>query len=358
MQNKFRITLLSASLAVTSAQALERGQFIDQLDPAACDVPPESIYLDTSARTYDFANALSLSWISLGAIEGEALSVDAMASQWGVTNVRFIENTQHDLKIIIADYQDTVLVTFRHTNSNKNWLYNADFGLWNFDDSFTLGEKTHHGFARMLSAEWLNLLEEVQQRTNTGKGLWVFGHSLGAGLAQLASAGFSAEGLYVDQVYLTGSPKAGSDAWVAKAEQYLAGRVYRLAYKEDLVARLPIHEEAIDEFRTLFSIVPEWMAEGIGNARLKMPFASLGAEVELKSDAVFTLWTETDTVALEEAYWLRMSDELATAKQSTWNPIQQLNRMAAVPAKNLENHLLRSEDGYFCGMINVLHAGY
>ena len=349
-------TTVLTTISTTAYADIDREFFIDQLDSANCSQVPPEIYLDTHSQTYDLANALSLSWISLTTLEDTAISKEELSDSWNVSNIKVIENAEHDLKIMIADYQDTVLVTFRHTDSNKNWLYNADYGLWDFDASFTLGEKTHHGFSRMLSAEWDSLLTEVSNRTSLNKKLFVFGHSLGAALAQLSAAGFQNSGINVDQVYLTGSPKVASKAWVEKADNLLSGRVYRLSYENDLIARLPIHKEALDEFRTIFSIVPNFVANMIGGARSNMEFDALGQQVSLNQYGSHTVWSPSDTASLEENYWLDMSDDLAAAKNSSWNPITQINRMVGVVSDNLGNHLLRSENGYFCAMIEALET--
>ncbi len=352
--SKLVCSFLLASVCGTLHAEISREQFIDQLDSANCSNVPTNIYLDTEAPDYDLANALSLSWISLTTLDDQVLSNAELAQQWGITNPRIIENATHDLKILIADYQDTTLVTFRHTDSNKNWLYNADYGLWDNAASFTLGEQTHHGFTRMLSAEWTALLTEVRRRSESAGKLMVFGHSLGAALAQLSAAGFEAEGLHVDQVYLTGAPKVGSDAWTEKAEALLSGRVHRLIYENDLIAHLPVHNDALDEFRSIFSIVPDFIANSIGGVRANMVFDSLGITQSLNRYGQLTAWSQSDAGAVEEIYWLNMSDDLAEAKHSSWNPITQVQNMAGVVTNNLQNHLLRSDDGYFCAMISAL----
>ena len=347
---------LGSVLSFSSFAEFSRSDFVDQLDSANCSQVPPEIYLDTRSKHYDFANALSLSWISLTTLGENFISAEELEQQWNLTNLEIIDNPEHDLRILIADYHDATLVTFRHTDSNKNWLYNADYGLWNFESSFTLGEKTHHGFSRMLSAEWDEILASVKARTNTNDKLWVFGHSLGAALAQLSAAGFQNEGLYVDQVYLTGSPKVGSDQWVQKAQNLLEGRVHRLVYENDLIAQLPVNDKALDEFRSIFSIVPDLVANTIGGLRSQMKFDTLGRQVSLDQYSNHVEWNESDSIALEKLYWLNLADELASAKHSSWNPITQINRMLEVVGSNMENHLLRSENGYFCAMIKALET--
>jgi len=346
--------LLGSTLSLSVTADISRSGFIEQLDSANCSQVPPEIYLDTQSTQYDFANALSLSWVSLTTLGENLISAEEFEQQWQLTNLEIIDNPEHDLRILIVDYQDTTLVTFRHTDSNKNWLYNADYGLWNFEASFTLGEKTHHGFSRMLLAEWDELLESVKERASTNEKLWVFGHSLGGALAQLSAAGFQNEGLHVDQVYLTGSPKVGSQQWVEKAQTLLEGRVQRLVYENDLIAQLPINDLALNEFRSIFSIVPDFIANSIGGVRSQVKFDTLGRQVALDQYANYVVWNESDSISLEQNYWLNLSAELAQAKQSSWNPVTQLNRMFEIVSGNMENHLLRSEKGYFCAMIKAL----
>ena len=345
---------LGSALSFSSSADISRSEFIDQLDSANCSQVPPEIYIDTRSKTYDFANALSLSWVSLTTLGENFVSAEELEQQWQITNLEIIDNPEHDMRILIADYHDATLVTFRHTDSNKNWLYNADYGLWNVDSSFTLGEATHHGFSRMLQAEWEDLLESVKARADKNDKLWVFGHSLGGALAQLSAAGFQNEGLYVDQVYLTGSPKVGSDRWVNRAERLLEGRVHRLVYENDLIAQLPVNHQAMSEFRSIFNIVPDFLAKLIGGIRGQMKFDTLGRQVSLDQHANYVEWNSSDSIALEQDYWLNLSDELATAKHSSWNPITQIRNMTSVVTSNMEQHLLRSDKGYFCAMIEVL----
>jgi hypothetical protein len=363
--------LISMHSAAESAANITRDAFIDGLDPVNCYQAPSALYLDTSSQTYDLATALSLSWISLTALESTMenrsafITQEDIANNWQVTNIHSIENDARDLKIIIADYQDTVLVTFHHTDSHKNWLHNADDGLITnqietkeHQPSFTLGEQTHDGFSRVLSAQWDQVLSEVKRRmaaktdAHMAQKLWVFGHGLGAAFAQLSAVGFEVENIHVDQVYLSGSPKVGGQQWVEKADMLLNGRVHRLTNKNDLISRLPVHHDALDEFRAVSSIAIVNLTGGVSS---NVQYGSLGRQVSLYDNS-HVVWAPSDTVDLEKQYWLDMSDSLADAKHSSWGIPQQADSMRNVISKNLEHHLRSSDDGYFCGMINSLIA--
>jgi hypothetical protein len=344
----------SLALSFSAYADISRSAFIEQLDSANCTQVPPEIYLDTQKAHFDFANALSLSWISLTTLGENSISAEEFEQQWQLRNLEIIDNPETNLRILLADYKDTMLITYRYTDSNKEWLYNSDGTSDDFEHSFTLGEKTHHGFSQVLSSEWASLLASVRARKGQSNKLWVFGHSLAGALAQLSAAGFEQEGIHVDQVYLSGSPKVGSPKWVEKAQVLLANRVHRVVYEQDLIARLPVNQQALNEFKSISSIAPDFIANSMNEANSLMNFDTLGRQISLDHYANYVEWNESDSVSLEQIYWLNLADDLSIAKHASLSPLDQINNMASVISANTEDHSQLKDDGYFCAMIAAL----
>jgi hypothetical protein len=235
--------ILGSALSFSSYADISRSEFIDQLDSANCSQVPPEIYINTSIRDFDFANALSLSWISTAVLEENQVSVEEFEDQWQIANLEIIDNHQFGLRILIADHQDTTLVTFHLDNDHPAWLNSSEFVLSEFKSSFALGEETHQIFSSMLLEEWDDLLERVQDRAEN-KELWVYGHGINAAFAQLSAVGFENEGLHVDQIYLTNAPQVGSLKWLANANKLLAERVHSIRYENKLPQDLSRSGEA------------------------------------------------------------------------------------------------------------------
>jgi len=215
MRQYLLLSLTLSSLFLNYADASSsRDAFIDGLDSANCNLAPTELHLDTDAQSYDLANALSLSWISLTTLQASTadpspfITKKDLADNWQITKIRTISNLAHNFKVVVADYQDTVLVTFHHSDDNQT-------GIWGSEPNPTLGQRNHDDYSTMLSSElnkklseelgqeWEELLDEVRSRLNNNQKLWVFGHSSGSALAQLSAAGFKSEGLHVNQDYLS-----------------------------------------------------------------------------------------------------------------------------------------------------------
>ncbi|WP_144393926.1 lipase family protein [Pleionea sediminis] len=355
-----------STLALT-VSATEKQTFIDQLDTEQCGRSPEKIYIDTNTQEFEMANAYSYSWLALQTLDVDPNSTEDDADadlqnaqeNWGLSNVRMIDNARWNVRAMIADYDGAIFVTFRHTDSNLNWLLNADYGLWNFDYSFTMGEKVHHGFGTMLGAIWSDIVEEVRTRATDNQPVVVFGHSLGGAMALLTAPGLVNEGFNVKQVYATGSPKVGSRNWAAMASQALSeSAVYRITNSEDLFARIPVSSLALDEFRELFFFASDFLANLTGRLRSQMDFGLIGDHIIVEHDGS-TYYSDVETSEIEEQdYWINIAEQFSAIDDSTGSLIDKLNRKVQVMSNNLGEHLMRSpENGYTCSMINALKSG-
>lgn len=361
----FVLCFLFSSQAIS--QTISRDEFISQLSLDNCSKSPENLYIDTSNTQFDLAHAYSLSWVALQTLDVDPNSFDddpdadlnKAKEQWHLSNVKMIENKPLNVKAMVADYEDVLFLTFRHTDSNLNWLFNADYGLWNFDHSFTFGEKVHHGFGMMLGSIWDETVAEIQSRNQGGsKPVYVFGLSLGGALALLAAPGLSIEGVDVAQVYATGSPKVASRGWTNVASQQLANTpIYRVTNDQDLFARVPVSNYALDEFREMFSFVPDFIADAIGNMRSQMEFGIIGDHALMLSDDSLKNSLPVESELEEQGYWLGIADQFSDIDANAENILDNLNQKYTVISNNLSAHLMRKEeDGYTCSMIKLLKS--
>jgi len=346
------------------ANTLTRDDFINQLSVDECHRSPQSIFLDTSNEHFDLANAYSFSWIALQTLDVDSSTFDDdpdadlihAQENWGLSNIKMIDHQGMNVRAMVTDVDDVTVIAFRHTDSNLNWLFNADYGLWNFEHSFTLGEKVHHGFGKMLGSIWEPLVEEVRARAESDRKVYVVGHSLGAALAVLASAGFEAEGIDVFQVYATGTPKVASETWAVLAQQWLVDtKVFRITNNLDLFSRIPISNLALDEFRELFTFVPDFMANAIGGLRSQMPYGVIGEHILMEMTDGLTHTDALGSELAEQDYWLTMAEQFVEIDETADNIVDNIQRKIAVVQHNLSVHLMRKEnDGYTCSMINAL----
>lgn len=146
-----------------------------------------------------------------------------------------------------------VLVAFRGTDKLVNQADGAlgaiiaETGEWVITDANalpleappgSLSGKVHRGMKRSL-----DVVRDLVGRyvmTRTGKPVWLTGHSLGGGHAQLMAADLKARGADVRGLYLYNSPHPGDTAFAAALERQLgAGRIQRFEYLDDPIAMLP-----------------------------------------------------------------------------------------------------------------------
>jgi pimeloyl-ACP methyl ester carboxylesterase len=146
-----------------------------------------------------------------------------------------------------------VLVVFRGTDKLVNQADGvlgaiiAELGEWIITDANVLpleappgnlAGKVHRGMKLSLDA-----VREPLGRYVTARGakpVWIAGHSLGGGHAQLMAADLKARGADVRGLYLYNSPHPGDFAFAADLERRLGpGRIQRFEYLDDPIGMLP-----------------------------------------------------------------------------------------------------------------------
>jgi len=157
----------------------------------------------------------------------------------GLEQVRFFDGGS--TRCVVAGNRDFVIVAFRGTEIRRRegrHDYRNIIGeiVSNLDIkpvSWDMGGRVHRGFRNALDAVWKKegLGKHVRHLVESGRPVWITGHSLGAALAVLAA--HRSKGIRA--VYTFGSPRIG-DAVFKKSYQVTTCRIVN---HRDIVARLP-----------------------------------------------------------------------------------------------------------------------
>jgi predicted lipase len=155
-----------------------------------------------------------------------------------------------DTQLVVMSNSSTVLVVFRGSEGFKGSFKNLSRAVYDWlltDLNFFKkrvswwgrGVKIHRGFYNALEIVYDDLKKICLEHIDgTQKKLWVTGHSLGAGLATLASFRLENDGIPVQGVYVYGSPKVGNDNFAAVFSAKISN-FQRWVNDNDLVVRLP-----------------------------------------------------------------------------------------------------------------------
>lgn len=162
-------------------------------------------------------------------------SIPRDLAQLGFTSLAVFSNGMTDGFAFMAESPDLAVLSFRGTQSKKNW--NTNFQAWLVHPENTIAKlRVHEGFHRAFKeladaglADKIAAVERVADRP-----LFITGHSLGGALAQIAAAVFGSD--KVAACYTFGSPRVGNayfDLWVKPPS-------YRVVNNADLVPQVPL----------------------------------------------------------------------------------------------------------------------
>jgi triacylglycerol lipase len=197
-----------------------------------------------SAAGFELANARALMWFSQLAYETHrAPTIDAVSGKWGFTSVFPFIKHKTSLKGsfetcgIIGERDDAVILAFAGT----------DPGIWqnlatDFNPLPQAGSDVHEGFRLAASAARPEIEQAVGLCRQSGKPLFITGHSLGAALAGLAAQMAFSDATPPRAVYVFGMPRVGGVRFEASYDVDLGAVTYRLVHGIDLVARVPMSE--------------------------------------------------------------------------------------------------------------------
>jgi triacylglycerol lipase len=196
---------------------------------------------DASAADFKIGNARALMWFSQLAYETHRRpTIDAIAlGKWDFTSVTpFIQQKtsatgSFETCGLIGERDKAVILAFAGT----------DPGIWqNLVTDFTpvpqAGSDIHDGFRVAAAAAQPQIDRAVELCRQSGKPLFITGHSLGAALAALAALSASNAGMPPRAVYTFGMPRVGGPLFGVSYGD-LGKVIYRLVHGLDLVARVP-----------------------------------------------------------------------------------------------------------------------
>jgi hypothetical protein len=194
-----------------------------------------------SADGFEPGNALALMWFSQLAYETHRpLTIETVGrKKWGFTSVTpfILQNVSLEGTFetcgLIGERDKAVILAFAGT----------DPGIWqNLVSDFTPvprdGSDTHDGFRVAAVAAQPEIDRAVALCRQSGKPLFITGHSLGAAIAALAALRTSDAGLPPAAIYTFGMPRVGGPQFVASYAG-LSKVTYRLVHGIDLVTRVP-----------------------------------------------------------------------------------------------------------------------
>lgn len=139
-----------------------------------------------------------------------------------------------DTQAFIASNEDSMIVSFRGTSTLKDAMTDINIDLVD-----GVGGQVHEGFMIALNYIWKDLYKTIV--ANRGKrSLWLTGHSLGAGLACLATAKLMQEkDEPVNGLYTFGMPRTGDRRFAKNFNASFGDKTFRFVNNNDIVTRTP-----------------------------------------------------------------------------------------------------------------------
>ncbi|MGN6571537.1 MAG: lipase family protein [Pseudolabrys sp.] len=188
-----------------------------------------------SAQDFQLVNARALIWLSQLAYETHVTNtIPIVSRRWGFSTAQQFQGAFGTCGLI-GERPDAVFLVFAGT----------DPGIWEniaTDGQFRPDPNTgvHEGFQRAAEGAAARIASAAQLSVQTGKPLFIAGHSLGAALAALAAQAVTAQGAEPRAVYTYGMPRTGGAAFQQRYDPRLGAKTYRLVYGADIVARVPM----------------------------------------------------------------------------------------------------------------------
>ena len=148
-----------------------------------------------------------------------------------------VEKPEEEVFGFIAESQDKIIVTFRGTRTFKD--NESDQDLYQVPYPFVRNAgKTHRGFTCIYQSTRNELIRQINMLSTT-KRLFVAGHSLGGGLAVLATLDIAINTRFKNSfVYTYGSPRVANPDFASRFNQTVKNSI-RIFNIHDIIPTLP-----------------------------------------------------------------------------------------------------------------------
>ncbi|MBW4499260.1 MAG: lipase family protein [Scytonema hyalinum WJT4-NPBG1] len=160
--------------------------------------------------------------------------IEARIGIFNVKTFNFNSSNQYCISGFLGYYKDYIVIVFKGTDCNHDWIKNFDF----LKNSKDFNGQVHSGFAKAILNNWNDILNITQTYFSHDKKILLTGHSLGGALAILAAAKFSYIPQFnnkIEAVYTYGAPRVGDEYF----ESQYTPTHYRFEYGNDPVPSSP-----------------------------------------------------------------------------------------------------------------------
>ncbi len=157
----------------------------------------------------------------------------------------------YDPEAMVISTPTTIYVVFRGTDrvaSNQTNTFMYDWGEWIASDFDARYLSTPELTGKVLSGMWLSLmyndfkdrlLQTIKDKGGNAKKVWICGHSLGSGQAQLFSMFLSKKGITPQGVYVYAAPHPGTQEFVDEMNRIFPNnRLQRFDFINDPITTL------------------------------------------------------------------------------------------------------------------------
>lgn len=165
-----------------------------------------------------------------------------------------------DSQAVVLKNDEIIIVAFRGSQELSDFFTDAQFI---HSREFPGGFGVHNGFFEALTSIWTEVWEQIKPEVRGERTLWFTGHSLGAGLANLATAMCLFEEEYSNNppngMYTYGQPKVGDENFVTAFNEKFKDQTFRFVNNNDIVPFLSFGPSDFDVMLpNVFKFIPKF----------------------------------------------------------------------------------------------------